>query len=279
MIFLAHQNDIVEGEYITLPQLKCKKVLAKKEKIFLVSNICPHQKSLISRKDGKGIRVCPYHAWSFDINGDPVSSGRTSAYCQNTFSLEKNDVYDFNGLLFDDLLDIEDFPEIDTFNLAQTENRIDIVNSNYKNIMNVFLDVDHIPIVHRGVYDEIGITDVNTLIWKFFKNGSLQIVKNVDGTIVAVWLAIYPYTMIEWQYSSMFVTVCNPIDDQNTEVSVFKYKNTNSNDKIYLQNEKIWEIAWAQDKDLSEIIQETEIINLEESKLHFLNWRLANGIN
>jgi hypothetical protein len=72
--------------------------------------------------------------------------------------------------------------------------------------------------------------------------------------------------MIEWQCGSMFITVANPVDDNISSVSVFKYKGRESN---WTQNESIWETAWAQDKAQAEILTEFTNYNLEPQKEHY----------
>jgi hypothetical protein len=145
--------------------------------------------------------------------------------------------------------------------MVLVESRIDKVKANYKNIMDLFLDVDHIQTVHQGVYDLIGITNTDVQ-WKYYDNGSVQTV--AQG---ASWIAVYPYTMIEWQAGSLFITVAVP-DGENSNVNVFKYRDINNTDNWKL-NEYVWEKAWAQDKQQAELITEFAQSNLEPQKIHF----------
>ena len=85
-MFLAHANQFKNCDYIVLDQYDKKKVLVNHNGYKLVSNVCPHQKSLLSVKDGLGVRVCPYHNWTFDLDGNPLTSGRTGHYCTNNYS-------------------------------------------------------------------------------------------------------------------------------------------------------------------------------------------------
>jgi phenylpropionate dioxygenase-like ring-hydroxylating dioxygenase large terminal subunit len=234
----------------------------------LVSNICPHQKSIISTSNGSGNRVCPYHNWTFDINGEPITSGRTVHYCKNETPLHTEPVFEWNSLLFSIPVNFNIVEKFDTMVLM--ESRVDKVKASYKNIMDLFLDVDHIQSVHRGVYDLIGITDTNVQ-WSYHDNGSIQTVK--QG---AFWIAVYPYTMIEWQKGALFITVANP-NDNNSDVCVFKYADAN-NINDWKTNEYVWEKAWAQDKQQAELITEFSQSNLEPQKIHFRNFLKTNGI-
>jgi len=270
-MFLAHKNTIKEGHYIPLEQYGKKNILANILGEFkIISNVCPHQQSLISTKKGFGSRVCPYHSWSFELDGSPKTSGRTEKYCKNVTTLASATVYEWNNLLFSEPVDFLD--EIELGHLELVEQRVDIVKSNSETIMDLFLDVDHIPTVHKGVYDQIGITDT-AVDWTYYKNGSGQVVK--QG---AKWLAVYPYTMIEWQQGALFITIAEPVSNNESKVYVFKYRDPYIEEREWETNEFVWETAWAQDKHQAELIVGVNIYNLEESKQHYRNWKNATNV-
>jgi phenylpropionate dioxygenase-like ring-hydroxylating dioxygenase large terminal subunit len=268
-MFLAHKDEIEKNNYKPLEQFNKRKVLVCSDELQLVSNICPHQKSIISLVSGQGNRVCPYHNWSFDLKGNPLTSGRTSHYCKNEKNLETHSVFDWNHLLFTEKINFD--IDVSFRDLILMEERIDFVEADFKTIIDIFLDVDHIQSVHSGVYDLVGITNTDVL-WKYYDYGSVQTVE--QG---ALWITVYPYTMIEWQLGSLFVTVAQPHGINQTKVCVFKYA-----DKNYLEqwklNEKVWEIAWKQDRSQAEIISEFSTENLEPQKIHFRNFLKENGI-
>jgi phenylpropionate dioxygenase-like ring-hydroxylating dioxygenase large terminal subunit len=275
-MFLAHKNSITLNSYTPLPQFQNKSVLINDGEFKTVSNVCPHQKSLISTSDGVGNRVCPYHSWSFNISGIPIASGRTGKYCKNENSLGTYPVYEWNGLLFSTPVNFD--LDINFKDMQLVEKRIDKVHTRYENIIDLFLDVDHIPGVHTGVYDKIGISNIESVRWKYFNNGNVQYVYNEQGELGAAWVTVYPNTMIEWQPGALFITVALKKSLSETDVLVFKYRDAKSDDALWQLNEDIWETAWQQDKDQAEIITEFNQENLEESKIHFRNW-LKYGIN
>jgi phenylpropionate dioxygenase-like ring-hydroxylating dioxygenase large terminal subunit len=159
-MFLTHKNSIKEGEYIPLEQYNKTKIIANIGGEYkLISNVCPHQKSLISNKKGNGNRVCPYHNWSFDLKGNPLTSGRTE--CNNNYTLSNEQVYEWDSLLFS--VPVTHMPHLHLEDFQFVEQRIDIVNANVVTIMDLFLDVDHIPTVHTGT---IMITEANKLLSK-----------------------------------------------------------------------------------------------------------------
>jgi hypothetical protein len=150
------------------------------------------------------------------------------------------------------------------------EQRTDHVKADPRIVMDLFLDVDHIPTVHAGVYDIIGITDVRDVRWTYHDWGSLQLVHN-NERVNAAWLAVYPGTMIEWQRGALFITVVHPTTSTTEcEVEVFKYMDTEQSD-LWEMNQQIWETAWSQDRAQAEKIVEfqTDTSKLEESKKHF----------
>lgn len=268
-MFLAHNNDIAPGCFKPLVQHNKKKALVNSSgQISLESNVCPHQLSLLSTTEGSGNRVCPYHNWSFDINGNPVTSGRTGHYCKNLNSLAQFDIFSMNNLLFDINVVCKELEWLDLSSMKLKEQRVDRVSADSKIIMDVFLDVDHIQSVHAGVYDLIGLPKIDQVQWHYYSWGSLQLVSNGDK-YGAAWLAVYPGTMIEWQPGALFVTVATPINQYETDVHVFKYSDNKENWNL---NESVWELAWAQDQMQAELITGFTNNNLEESKKHFRQW-------
>lgn len=266
-MFLAHKSQLKDGNYIVLDQYNKQKVLINHKGYKLVSNICTHQNSLISTENGEGMRVCPYHSWSFDLDGNPIGSGRTSYYCKNTEKLQSENVYEWNSLLFSKEIKFD--ISQDFSNLILMEQRVDIVKSDYKIIMDLFLDVDHIQGVHTGVYDQIGITDTN-VSWNYTKEGSYQTVK--QG---AYWIAVYPNIMIEWQKGSLFITMAMK-NNEYSKVFVYKYMDKNHSD-LWDLNQKVWETAWMQDKSQAELITKFPESNIEPQKIHYRDFLKSNG--
>jgi hypothetical protein len=134
--------------------------------------------------------------------------------------------------------------------------------------MDLFLDVDHIELVHAGVYDKINMPDIRKVDWHYYNWGSLQLVPN-DAGYGAAWLAVYPNTMIEWQKGAVFITVANDLGNGSSDVIVYKYRDKNSSNTEWDLNSDIWETAWFQDKQQAELIAEFNNDYLEESKQHF----------
>lgn len=269
-MFLAHKSQIPSNGYKPIEQLDNRYVLTEQG---LVSNVCPHQKSLISITSGTGNRICPYHQWSFSINGNPLGSGRTHYYCRNETPLTTMPIYEWNSLLFSQPIDFD--THVSFNNMTIMEERIDVVDSSVENIMDLFLDVDHIVGVHKGVYDKINLPNITDVSWNYYKSGSIQVVKDRG----ALWIAAYPNTMIEWQPGALFITVAVAITSFKSKVFVFKYQDVNYPETIYEINDDVWETAWDQDKKQAALITEFNQENLEESKKHFRNWLSVHRSN
>jgi phenylpropionate dioxygenase-like ring-hydroxylating dioxygenase large terminal subunit len=283
-MFLGHVTQVEQNIIYPLQQFNNKKSLTKTaDKYSLVNNVCPHQGSLILTEPDKEF-TCRYHGWSWDAEGKPTGSG-TTPVCNNT-KLSHAPVYIENNLLFTEEVDLS-ILGVDLSYMTLVTKRIDVVNSDWRNIVDVFLDVDHIPVVHKNVYDSIGITSTD-VTWDYYQWGSIQRVNKTaeysqefkftlkglpEEDLAAWWVTVYPGTMIEWQPGALFVTQCIERDTQ-TDVLVHKYRDTRYSDMNWQLNNEIWETAWKQDKTQSEaiVIATDKVAHLEEQKQHFRKW-------
>lgn len=274
-MFLTHESVLTANSFLVLPQFNNRRILAKTDTEYrLMTNVCPHQRSIISIESGTGKRVCPYHGWSFELDGSPISSGRTDPHCKNNVTLKSHPVYAWNKMLFDSPINFDLL--IDLNNMRLRESRVDIVRADYLNIMDLFLDVDHIQQVHSGVYDKIGLLDT-TVDWRFGKGICAQL-----AAPAAYWIAIYPNTMIEWQRGHLFVTVAIPSENKiHSNVCVFKYSDEMQDNDSWKLNDSVWEEAWSQDKMQAELLTEFVNGNLEPQKQHFREFlgRSLHGAN
>jgi phenylpropionate dioxygenase-like ring-hydroxylating dioxygenase large terminal subunit len=253
-MFLGLSHEIKNKSAKILSQFDKRKSLVNNNELYLINNVCPHQKSLVQWSGNEF--VCPYHGYRFDING----------HCSSKYQLDKYQVYESNGMLFDHPVVIPKLP-VDLLTMELVEERIDLVNSSPQIIVDTFLDIDHIPVAHNGVYNEIGLEDTSQITYKLFNGGSIQYVN--DG-LVAFWITIFPGTMIEWQPGALFITIAKPHKD-GCAVHVFKYCDTTKVD-MWEFNSSLWETAWAQDKVLSENIVELSNSNLDELKQDYRRW-------
>ncbi len=276
-MLLSLINDLKHGEARPLAQYRNKRFLLNNGGSYKIgSNVCPHQSSRIISTQTDHI-LCQYLGWSWDINGNPTGAGFTKLCNEKKLSMV--DAFEHQGLIFDSTVDLPNLPfSFDTFELKEL--RVDRVKvDNPMHIMNVFLDVDHIPLVHKNVYDSMGIVGEPQVEWEYFKNGSIQKVYHSEDParpLIFMWLVIYPFTMIEWQKGSLFITDCFKTENGYTEIAVFKYQEYFSEN--YETNQATWETAWSQDKHQSEQMVTINSTMFEESKMHYLNWATKNGV-
>lgn len=265
-MFLGHQNDIKDNHWNVLPQTNNTTTLLNDNGTYkLQDNICHHQGSRLREGTGAGLNViCPYHAWSWDSKGSPLGSGtvghsRGSEQCVNVHNLNTKPVYNWSGFLFDEMVPLDDVDISGNYKLM--EYRRDIVKSNFVPIMDVFLDIDHIPIVHPNLYAAIDVPSAKDIVWKSWAGGSMQYVPvtekdnsswaklaaNKKIPYGALWIAQYPHTQFEWQPGAVFIQVSEPRGVDETVCHIFKYRDYNFNDETWEINETIWETAWLQD--------------------------------
>lgn len=289
-MFLSHVSEIRSGFKKPLHQFKNQKMIVNnQDKFFLANNVCPHQNSLIISGMTDTL-TCQYHGWSWDDRGVPIGAGNTKICNNSKINLQK--LFVENNLIFTEEIDLSAIQKVDLTHLRLVEQRVDLVKANYKKIVDVFLDVDHIPVVHKNVYDMIGIGDEVEVDWRYYDWGSIQIVEQTsnysddflstlkgDEDLAAFWITVYPYSMIEWQPGSLFVTVCNELSEHQTEVSISKYRDLRYNDLNWKINSAMWETAWSQDRHQSEslINFSTHRPHLEPAKLHFRDWLTTHG--
>ena len=287
-MFLSHVSDLQPNSWRVYPQLKNWALTNTNNNLELVSNVCLHQGSRLKGNSGTGNRACPYHGWKYTIEGNPVNSGNTHG-CKNSLPLAKCSTYTASNFVFNAPVSLPELDFVDTKHLLLVENRIDTVEAHWQHIINLFLDVDHIPVVHPGVYQEISAPNVNDIEWHYKENASIQLVPRIEvdnafnDTLLecdrnskysAAWTTVYPYTMLEWQPGAWFITVCIPVNDSQTKVNVYKYRDTRYSDLNWEINERVWETAWKQDRDQAEMLTTINIPagNLEEQKHHFYDW-------
>jgi len=286
-MLLAHKNDLKNDEWKVLPHLKDWSLNNVNGEYRLYSNICPHQGSYFKGTEGKNTRLCPYHGWSFKTSGEPIGSGSTDHWCKNEETLESKEVFEWNGYLFSEGHDLPTIDYIQSDHLVLEEMRVDRVHANYIDIVNIFLDMDHLPVVHPKIYDQLSVEAVE---WQILENSSVQYAPNNkdklnnefgqtmlqedrDRKHGAAWFCVYPYTMLEYFPGAWFNTVCNPIDDKETAVTVYKYRDTRYSEKNWELNCQIWETAWGQDKEQSQsVVPHFKSRFLEKQKTHYLNW-------
>jgi phenylpropionate dioxygenase-like ring-hydroxylating dioxygenase large terminal subunit len=290
-MFLGHINDLKDGEWKVLPHLKRWALHRNDGKYSLVSNVCPHQGSFFRDTEGKNTRLCPYHGWSFDNHGNPIGSGTTEYWCKNEHPLESQPVFIWNNFIFSEDPDIPEYDFLNTELLILGNFRVDVIKANYKSIFNIFLDIDHLPVVHPKVYDQLQTTNVE---WFNRTRSNVQLalnnpeyesdytrsmfIEDRERKYGAAWFALYPYTTVEYFPGAWINCVCLPVGENETAVSVYQYRDTRYSEDNWKLNLEIWEKAWEQDNEQALLIDPTfKPALLEEAKIHYRDWLDKNG--
>lgn len=265
-MFVALLQDLPCDTFFPLAQTSNKTgVVVSGPDIYQLTNVCPHQNSLIACTPTKQM-ICPYHGLQYDLQGQ----GHNHSY-----TLAKSPVHCHNNLVLTSQ-DVEHWP-IDLQYMTLAEHRVDTVNAETEIVMDVFLDIDHIPHAHAGVYDQIGIDSVAGIQTNLYTQSCLQIVPGTTDLTIpqdqhidvsAAWFAVYPGTMIEWQPGALFVTVTA----SNNQVHVFKYRDSRYPLSTWYINNATWEQAWQQDRWLAENIVALPVDDLNNLKQHHRIW-------
>jgi phenylpropionate dioxygenase-like ring-hydroxylating dioxygenase large terminal subunit len=274
-MFLALKQDVANNTASSLPQYDHHVCMVQiNGQIQLLSNICPHQNAKLTSQGTE--LVCPYHGRRFDFDGKGID---------NDYKLESWTVHSSDALLFDQPVSAQ-FP-VDLSHMVLAESRIDFVRNSPLVIMDVFLDIDHVQHVHTGVYESVGIDDKAKISVSLFENGSLQLVEATGHTkaitedlkhkLAAVWMAVFPGTMIEWQPGSLFVTVAHGVSETASKVQVFKYHDSRYDQSVHELNNNVWETAWQQDKTIAESIVSLSNSNLNNMQQDFRQWLLKHA--
>lgn len=291
-MFLGHTNDLKNGEWKVLPHLKQWALHRNNDEYSLISNVCPHQGSFLRDIQGKNNRVCPYHGWSFNSKGEPMGSGTTEYWCRNELPLPTKEVFVWNNFLFSEDPDLPKIEFLNTEHLTLSNFRIDRVKANFKDIFNIFLDIDHLPVVHPKIYDQLQTGHVK---WEIREKSNIQLAPNNlefesdytksmfledrERKYGAAWFAIYPYTTVEYFPGAWINCVFLPTSDNETAISVYQYRDTRYSDENWKLNLQIWEKAWEQDNEQAVLMDPTfKTKFLEPAKIHYLEWLKKNGL-
>ncbi len=135
-------------------------------KAFL--NVCRHRGTRVAEGCGvaKGLFICPYHAWSYDLDGRLASIAERRSFGMidpATHGLAALPVVEKDGLIWvrasdgppidPDALLGELGPEMASYGLegyTHYETRVLHQKLNWKLVIDTFLETYHVPILHRG---------------------------------------------------------------------------------------------------------------------------------
>ncbi|WP_347309969.1 aromatic ring-hydroxylating oxygenase subunit alpha [Defluviimonas sp. SAOS-178_SWC] len=110
--FVGHVSQVANrGDYFTTKIVDENILIAKgeDEKIRAFFNVCPHRAHSVATGAGnRKLFVCPYHAWSYRLNGQLVRAPQAEnvdGFCKNDIKLREVQLETMLGLIFVNLDD------------------------------------------------------------------------------------------------------------------------------------------------------------------------------
>jgi len=233
------------GDYYTLPWTENGKVLVRSEAgVGLLSNVCRHRQGLLLEGHGNTRNVvCPLHRWTYDLDGRLL--GAPDFDRVPDCSLPKTKLSNWQGLLFagarDPAQDLADFTlaaDYDFSGFVFEEAIVDELAFNWKNFLEIFLELYHVEAVHPGLQKWV---DSGNYEWGFGGRWSYQIMgvkeelrsqispnytRYRDAVLAytggklpkygTVWSILYPNVMIEWYPCALVVSTLIPRSPEHT---------------------------------------------------------------
>ena len=232
------------GSYATLSHEDHGRVLVREAQgVQLLSNICRHRQAVMLEGQGQTESiVCPLHRWTYNLKGELVGAPHfPEDPCRH---LKSTPLQRWNGLLFEGpeaiAKELQSTPFMEQLDFSgYVLNRVQHheCNYNWKSFIEVYLDDYHVAPFHPGLGQFV---DCNALHWHYGEHFSVQSVGITDlkhsATPVyrrwqeqvlrmhpeglppygAIWMTIYPNTMVEWYPKVLIVSTLHPRSPQST---------------------------------------------------------------
>ncbi len=252
--YIGHELMVPErGDYHTLTWMNDAKALVHGQQgIELISNVCRHRQALMLNGRGHANHiVCPLHRWTYNLQGELIGAPH---FPENPcLHLNKSSLQNWNGLLFESTRDIaKDLAKLgckqdfDFTGYMLDRVMVEEYSFNWKTFIEVYLEDYHVGPFHPGLDQFV---DCENLDWEFGDWHSVQTVGikqslKKSGSPVyqrwqqqvmqyshdhppqygAIWMAYYPFLMIEWYPHVLVVSHLIPRGvDTCTNVVEFYY--------------------------------------------------------
>lgn len=182
-LIVAHSSEVPKPGDFKTDEIMGTPILLTRDregKIKAFVNACRHRGTkLVWEEKGEKTRafVCPYHAWTYSIDGKLVGVPRPEAFpsvCKETHSLAELHCEERQGLIFVQLspdapkMDIDaymgemlhDLKECDIADYAVYKSDTYIKNTNWKLAFDVFLENYHTPRTHTKTIWQVFLDNV-----------------------------------------------------------------------------------------------------------------------
>ena len=283
--YLGHELAVPEvGDHLALPQEAEGRALVRTapgpEGISLLSNVCRHRQAIMLRGrgqgGGQGHIVCPLHRWTYDLEGR--LAGAPHFEQDPCLNLRNYPLQRWHGLHFEQRGGRRVADELAGLG-AQTAGMLDFsgyvfdrahlheCDYNWKTFIEVYLEDYHVGPFHPGLGQFVTCDDLR---WEFGRHHSVQTVGvhqalGKPGSKVyerwhsavmnfrggqppahgAVWLTLYPTTMVEWYPHVLVVSTLFPRGPRRTlnlveffypeEVAAFEREFVEAQQAAYLE--------------------------------------------
>lgn len=252
--YIGHELMVPNrGDFHALGWMNNAKALVHNQQgIELINNVCRHRQALMLNGRGHANHiVCPLHRWTYNLQGELLGAPH---FPENPcLHLNKSSLQNWNGLLFESRRDIaKDLAKLGCKqDFAFTGYMLDRVMAeeysfNWKTFIEVYLEDYHVGPFHPGLDQFV---DCENLDWEFDdwysvqtvgikqalkKPGSpvyqrwqqqvMQYSQDQSPQCGAIWMAYYPFLMIEWYPHVLVVSHLIPRGvDACTNVVEFYY--------------------------------------------------------
>ncbi|NYF25245.1 aromatic ring-hydroxylating dioxygenase subunit alpha [Sporosarcina sp. JAI121] len=266
------------GDYITTEVAGRPIIISygKDEEIRAFYNVCPHRASRLVEGDGnKAVFTCPYHAWSFKLDGSlnrapnmkGVENFNEDEFCLKKIKLEILESFIFVNLDPEATSMSSQFPDLfkhvrqhDLASFKKVRVKETICKSNWKIGMDNYLECDHCSIVHKALVSKV---DMNQYEVDLYENYSYQAtpLKGFSGDFDLgeggryYWL--YPNTWFSFDPGPANLSIHQsiPIDHKTTK---YVYTTFFKSDEITKEEEELMaidELVRQEDLDICETVQ------------------------
>ncbi|MBL8323456.1 MAG: aromatic ring-hydroxylating dioxygenase subunit alpha [Rubrivivax sp.] len=326
--YLGHELALPEvGDHLALAQEAEGRALVRQrpgsEGIQLISNVCRHRQAVMLRGRGQvtgGTRVvCPLHRWTYGLDGQLVGAPHFDH--DPCLNLRNYPLQSWNGLLFEERgrpvrHDLEGLSAaaggmFDFGGYVFDRAHLHPCEYNWKTFIEVYLEDYHVGPFHPGLGHFVTCDDLR---WEFGRYHSVQTVGvhqalGKPGSAVyerwhaavmnfrqgrppphgAVWLTLYPTTMVEWYPHVLVVSTLFPQGPRKTlnlveffypeEIAAFEREFIEAQQAAYLETcVEDDEIAIRMDEGRAALMArgDNEVgpyqSPMEDGMLHFHEW-------
>tara|TARA_B100000029_G_scaffold322777_1_gene315147 strand:+ start:69 stop:1142 length:1074 start_codon:yes stop_codon:yes gene_type:complete len=278
---LKNIGDVIPITVAEMPILLIKK---NDEKIAAFHNVCSHRclKLVDKPKNVKKIISCPYHAWSYDLDGNLLNAphfGGTNNHNPNGFNKKKNGLKSIRIKIWHDWIFIninnkaepfqkyaakliKQLKEINFQNITPVAT-LDFGNiyTNWKFLIENFIEPYHVQFVHKKTTSQ-PLKDHYTIVDGICYGSGVDL-KEEDSSsnslsVSSKYLSLFPNFIIGTYYPGQIgVYLNNPIKPGITEQKriIYTTKGHNLNKKEIDNQKNLWWKVHKEDHEICEKLQ------------------------